>query len=191
MGLFSKKKREPLVHPAVTRSIEVPATAADVRHQLDAYSALHSPRHGQQIVVRIGEGATDRTVVALPEQMHPWTFHNIGFWLLDTPNAADGLVLRSGADGTNPPYSLVRDPEMSDCLCGVDSDGTGWTVHVPGNEIAKGEPVPGTAGPPSMTEPTCWTECNVLVEDPQHDLNPTNASTAKSRKGLIPRHYAY
>ena len=190
MGLFSKKQREPLEHPEVVRSIEVPAGEADVVRQLNAYSGLHSPKHAREIVVRVGE-QMGVVHVELPLRMHPWTFHNLAFWLLDTPNARDGLVLRSASDGTNPAYSLVRDPDMGDCMCGVDADGTGWTVHVPGNEVTKGEPVPATAAPPSMSMPATWTEVTVLVEDPQHDLNPRNEATAKSRSGLIPRHMSF
>ena len=83
--------------------------------------------------------------VELPLRMHPWTFHNLAFWLLDTPNARDGLVLRSASDGTNPAYSLVRDPDMGDCMCGVDADGTGWRTRVRLHVDADGRPGPFAA----------------------------------------------
>ncbi len=190
MGLFSKKQREPRVHPVVSRTIEVPATMADVVNQLRSYSGLHSPNHAAEIVVRMAE-AGGRTHIELPDRMHPWTFHNIGFWLLDTPNVTDGTVLRSSADGANPGYALVRDPEMGDCLCGADDSGAGMTVYVPSNDIARGEAVPAAAPAPTMTRPGEWRDITTLVEDPAHDMNPDNDNTAKSRSRLIPEYMTF
>ncbi len=190
MGLFSKKQREPRVHPVVSRTIEVPASMADVVDQLQSYSGLHSPKHGAEIVVRMAEAA-GCTHIELPDRLHPWTFHNIGFWLLDTPNVTDGTVLRSSADGAKPGYALVRDPEMGDCLCGVDDGGVGMTVHVPSNEITRGETVPAVAPAPTMNQPSEWSDVAILVEDPAHDMNPDNDITAKSRSRLIPRYMTF
>jgi hypothetical protein len=186
MGLFSKKQREPRVHPAVDRTIHVPAPMDDVERQLEGYSALHSFEHAVEVTLRIGEHEGWTTLV-LPPRLHPATFHNLGFWLLDTPNGGAGTMLRSGPSGENPAYALVDDPELSDCLCGIDTLGEAWTVWVPSNEITRADPVPATADVSALPEPGVLREITLRLEDPGHDMNPDNDSTATSRTSLIPR----
>jgi hypothetical protein len=183
MGLFSKKDRTPVVHPEVHRTIAVPARLDAVVEQLRSYSALHSPKHASLHRLLLSED-DGWTVVELPPAIHPWTFHNMGFWLLDTSGAADGTVIRSGATAAYAAYSLVRDPEVADCLCGIDENGEGWTVSVPTNRIVRPAPVPATARAVAMTPSASAHTIEVLAEDPGRDMNPTNAPTVATRKQL-------
>ncbi len=183
MGLFSKKTRETVVHPSVARSITVPAPAAAVIAQLNAYGDLHSPKRAAATTMRVGS-VGEATVVELAPTMHPWTFHNLGFWLLDTEPSAEALVLRAGPSPDHPAYALVRDPEMPDCLCGFDADGDGWTVAVPTNDIVRGEAAPRRPDVGAPIHGTLTEVVEILTEDPGPDLNPTNAGTVATREKL-------
>ena len=183
MGLFSKKRREPRVHHAAERIIVVPAPLDAVTGQVEAYGSLHSPKHASpyQVVLR---QAGRWTTIELPEQIHPWTFHNLGFWMLDTPHGGQDTVLRSSATTDHPGYTLVRDPELGDCLCGVDDNGDGWTVAVPANEIVRPTAVPATGGPIAPQGQGNGRAVSILMEDPGHDMNPSNAATVPTRRRL-------
>lgn len=183
MGLFSKKQREPVEHPEIERSIIVPAAVDDVVARLRAYSDLHSQKHARSHELTVGE-SDGWVVVGLPRTLHPWTFHNIGFWLLDTPGEGERTILRSGPAPHHGAYDLVRDPEIGDCLCGVDDAGNGWTVLVPTNEIVRPESVPARAEVPEIEPPTNARTVAVLMEDPGHDMNPANEATRGSRSRL-------
>lgn len=196
MGLFSKKKSEPIVHPAVHREIFVRAEEQAVRTKLDEYSSLFSPKrtveHDLQLSVSGGWVA-----VQLPDAVHPWQLHNLAYWLLDCdhPESTDGVsaevIAVSEAAPTHPGYRLVRDDEVPDALCGWDDAGDGWTVQVPGNDIVTPEDVPVAR---SLTVPSgfhTWYTVGVRLEDPGHDMNPANESTFPSRKRLRERHHLF
>jgi hypothetical protein len=196
MGLFSKKKAEPVVHPQVQREVFVQATEPAVRVKLDEYSSLFSPKrtveHDLQLSVSGGWVA-----VRLPDAVHPWQLHNLAYWLLDCdrPDAAAGasaeVIAVSGAGLGHAGYRLVRDDEVPDALCGWDDDGNGWTVQVPGNDIVRPEDVPVSR---SLSVPSgfhTWHTVSVRLEDPGSDMNPTNEQTFKSRKQLRDRHHLF
>jgi hypothetical protein len=185
MGLFSRKDKEPLVHPDVQRSVYVRADIADVRSQLVDYSSIAPPKHSVPHTLRVYT-AGPWVRVDLPPAVHPWCFHNLAFWLLDTPGVSAELVAVSGPSPTHPGYRLVRDPEASDALCGLDDDGTPWTVEVPSNRIVRGEPVPATDTfqLPADGELAPAGSVEVMLEDPGRAMNPTNGANAKSRKSL-------
>lgn len=188
MGLFNKKKREPRVHPAVARRVHVAAPIDAVVAQLDQYSQLHSPKHAAELTLQVGQTSDGATVVRLPGAIHPWLFHNVAIWLLDTPDQ-QLVTAVSAAGAAHPGYWLVRDPEMMDCLCGLDDEGRGWTVNVPMNEIARPDGVPV----PAMSIPTDdaaeMRSVVMLGEDPGHDMNPDNEATEATRKKLEQRHH--
>ena len=188
MGLFSKKKREPRVHPAVRRRIHVAAPTDAVIAQLDKYSELHSPKNATELALTVGTASDGAAVVGLPDTIHPWLFHNVAFWLLDTPGQQLVTAVAAAAP-THAGYWLVRDPEMMDCMCGRDGEGNGWTVRVPMNEIARPDDVPV----PTMSIPVDDIAGEVTVtmlgEDPGHDLNPDNDATEPTRKKLEQRHH--
>lgn len=184
MGLFSKKKAEPLIHADVARTIWVPAPAEQVATQLLGYSDLHSPKHADQHELQLQHDG-GWTQVTLPPALHPWTFHNVAFWLLDTPDGGDGMIAVSGAGPTHPGYALVCDPELGDCLCGVDDDGDGWTVLVPTNEVVRPAPVPAVAAAlPSFSGGQDVVSLAVLLEDPGRSMNPANVATKVRRDQL-------
>ena len=186
MGLFTKRVTEPLVYPAVARTVHVEASREDVIAHLGAYSELWSPKRATEHEVMIGR-VSGWTAIRLPEEVHPWQLHNLAFWMLDCPDAGDGMIAESGASADHLPYRLVRDPELGDVLCGWDDQGVGWTVHVPGNDIVRGEdvPVPQAMAMPSGYQE--WAPVTVLLEDPGRGMNERNESTAKSRKLLVDR----
>ena len=189
MGLFSRKPKEPVVHAEVQRYVYVPATAEAVAAQIGEYSALHSPKHADEHVLTLS-AAGGWTRVELPIALHPWTFHNVAYWLLDTDGADNTVVAVSAASPTHAGYRLVRDPEMPDGLCGIDDDGQHITVEVPMNHVVRGDEVPvwDTFVIPSDREfaatGSVEVVADVLLEDPGHDLNPTNEATIKDRKRL-------
>ena len=77
----------------------------------------------------------------------------------------------------------MSDPDLGDCLCGVDDDGQGVTVLVPTNDLVRGEPTPVSGGPvPPAADPA--TTITVLLEDPQHEMNPGNEATRRRRSDL-------
>lgn len=183
MGLFSRKHSEPRRHLEAMRIITVPAPIDAVTSQIESYGSLHSAKHAteHQLVLSASAGGT---TIELPPRIHPWTFHNLGFWLLDTPGGGQEAVLHSSATTDHPAYTLVRDPDLGDCLCGVDDNGDGWTVSVPTNEIVRPAPVPATGSPLPQSHPDERKVVSVLMEDPGHDLNPANASTVPTRRRL-------
>lgn len=190
MGLFSRKQKEPVVHAEVRRWVYVPSDVEAVRTQLVAYSRLHSPKNAETHALRLS--TTDGwTRVDLPHTLHPWTFHNVAYWLLDTQGSGDTVVVVSAGSSHHPGYRLVRDPEMPDALCGVDESGEHWTVGVPMNHVVRGDEVPVTDTHIIPDDVAFYTagSLEVLLEDPGHDLNPTNEANIRSRKRL--EHYGY
>ncbi len=183
MGLFSKKHQEPLIHPEVRRSILVPGGLDDVLGRLGGYSDLQSPKHATAHTVLVAE-SEGWTIIQLPPALHPWVFHNLGFWLLEARPGGERTILRSAAGPTHPAYCLVDDPELDDCLCGVDEHGEGWTVSVPTNDIVRPEAVPARADLPVVDPPAGHRSVEILLEDPGRHLNPTNEATARSRRRL-------
>lgn len=183
MGLFNKKKREPRVHPVVQRRIHVAAPTDAVIAQLGEYSQLHSPKHAAELSLTVGTASDGATVVGLPDTVHPWLFHNVAFWLLDTPGQ-QLVTAVSAPTPTHPGYWLVRDPEMMDCLCGRDDAGDGWTVRVPMNEIARPDDVPLPAMSIPVDDAAELITVTMLGEDPGHDLNPDNEASEPTRKKL-------
>ena len=188
MGLFSRKHAEPLVHPQVDRVAYVHATAADVGAHLAEYASLF-PGNVEHVALLASSGAW--TALRFPEVMHPWAFHNLAFWLLDTPGAANRVIAVSGPAPSHPAYRLVRDPELPDCLCGWDVGGAGWTVSVPANDIVRGEdpPVPrAVTVPEGFVE---WHPVTIAFEDPARDQNPFNQVTRKRRSALRTDSFSY
>lgn len=183
MGLFTKKYREPRIHPVAKRTITVSSRLEDTTNRINAYGSLHSEKHSIRHPLVLTEEA-GRTTIELPARVHPWTFHNLGFWLLDTPGGTSGTVLRSSPTPDHPGYTLVRDPELEDCLCGLDDHGDGWTVSVPTNDIARPTEVPVTVDPDRRVPGVERHLVTVLMEDPGHDLNPLNDPTRRSRRQL-------
>ena len=187
MGLFNKKKREPRVHPIVPRRVHVAAPIESVIAQLGEYSKLHSPKHAAELQLHVGMASDGTAVVRLPDDIHPWLFHNVAYWLLDTPGQ-QFVAAVSGASEAHPAYWLVRDPEMMDCMCGLDDNGDGWTVHVPGNEIARPDAIPVPSMPVPVDDAVEMTVVMMLGEDPGHDMSPDNEAVEPSRKKLEQRH---
>lgn len=183
VGIFRKKYREPRVHPEAERTITLTAPLDAVIAQIDAYGTLHSERHAMRHQLVLSEHGGEISI-GLPSRVHPWTFHNLGFWLLDTPNGGEGTVLRSSATSDHPAYTLVRDPELDDCFCGLDENGDGWTVSVPTNDVVRPGAVPLTRVPTPRSSGEQQRIVTVLMEDPGHDLNPSNAPTARTRQQL-------
>lgn len=185
MGLFSRKEKEPVVHAEVRRYVYVPAEAEAVTGQLQAYSELHSPKHADQQLLRLSS-ADGWVRVELPRCLHPWTFHNVAYWLLDTDGADNRVVAVSETSPHHPGYRLVRDPEMPDGLCGIDDSGQHWSIAVPTNDVVRGDEVPARDTYEIPPDPDFTSACSVeaLMEDPGHDLNPTNTSTFGQRKHL-------
>ncbi len=186
MGLFGKKKREPRVHPAVSRRVHVAASLDAVVDQLRGYSQLHSPKRATELPLHVGTASDGSTVVRLPASIHPWLFHNVAYWLLDTPGQ-QFIAAVSDPGPTHAGYVLVRDPEMADCLCGLDDTGDGWTVHVPDNTVARPDAVPVPAIDAPVDDATETIVVPMLGEDPGHDLNPDNEATDPTRKRLEQR----
>lgn len=183
MGLFSKKSKEPIVHAAVERTVFVNADRTSVIARLSEYSSLFSPKHSAAHRVDVST-AGDWVAIRLPVDVHPWQLHNLAYWMLDCDGADQHVIAQSAAGPTHVGYRLVRDPDVSDALCGWDDEGQGWTVNVPSNDIARSDDVPVAR---AVTYPTGfheWTAVDVLLEDPGHDMNPRNDATVKSRKHL-------
>ena len=187
MGLFSRRSAEPIVHPEVRRSVHVRAGAEAVEAQLRAYSDMQSPKHAGEILVGLSSDG-DWTSVELPRALHPWVFHNLAYWLLDTVGADNEMIAQSAAGPGYGAYRLVRDPELDDSLSGWGDDGEGWTVEVPSNDIVRPEevPVPRDRAIPSPGESVG--RLRILVEDPGRAQNAANEATVASRKKLRDRH---
>lgn len=185
MGLFSRRPPEPLVHPAVSRTVHVGAEREAVLDHLDAYSSLFSPKRAELRSLLVG-AADGWCAIRLPHTVHPWQLHNLACWMLDCPGVGSAVVAESSAGPGHAAYRLVRDPEVPDSLCGWDETGAGWTVHVPGNDIVRPEPVPVQPAivPVGYAD---WEEIEVLLEDPGRAMNPGNESTSPSRRALRER----
>jgi hypothetical protein len=183
MAFFSRRKIEPVVHEAIERSAYVAAEADAVASQLLAYSDMQSPKHATEVVVQL-LSAPGWTQVQFTGSLHPWSFHNVAFWLLDTPGANNEVVVVSAAGANHPGYRLVLDGEISDSFAGWDDDGVPWTVQVPMNHIVKGDPVPVPAAVTLPSGLTAGSELSILIEDPGHDMNPRNEITTKDRARL-------
>lgn len=185
MGLFSKRKAEPLVYPEAERVVHVPAGRDVVVAHLDAYSELWSPKHAERCELSVGV-AGGWTAIRLPGAVHPWQLHNLAFWMLDCPGRKDAheVIAVSAASRDHPGYRLVCDPDVADALCGWDDVGQGWTVQVPGNRIVRGEdvPVPRALSVPSGHRE--WRPVWALLEDPGRGMNERNESNVKNRRSL-------
>lgn len=185
MGLFSKRKDEPIVYPAVDRTVHVAADRDAVVAHLAAYSELWSPKRAREHEVSVGV-VGGWTAIRLPAEVHPWQLHNLAFWMLDCPGRDDShhVIAESGAGPDHGAYRLVRDPEVPDALSGWDDRGEGWTVQVPLNRIVRGEdvPVPQALSVPSGHQD--WRSVPVLLEDPGRGMNERNESNAKNRASL-------
>ncbi len=199
MGIFSKRVVEPLVHPEVARIVHVRARATDVIAHLDVYSGLWSRRRAEEHQVEIGE-VDGWTAIRLPRSVHPWQLHNMAFWMLDCPATdharppADStsldsseVIAESAASPDHAGYRLVRDPAVDDALCGWDDDGVGWTVHVPGNDVVRGEDVPVPRSLPVPSGHRDWRWIGVLLEDPGRGMNERNEPTMPTRARLTER----
>ncbi len=179
----------PVVHPPVERTVYVRADAVPVRQQLDAYSALWSPKRAVEATVALCT-AGSWTAIRLPEAVHPWQLHNLAHWMLDTPSLTgigDEVVAVAASSEQRPGYRLVKDPEIPDAMCGWDERGNGITVAVPGNDIVAPEDVPV---PRAFTLPggfADWDDHVVRFEDPGSAMNPQNAPTFRSRRALRTR----
>lgn len=191
MGLFSRRTADPLTYPEVARVVHVRADAVDVLAHLDAYSQLWSPKRAEEHRVQVGE-VGGWTAIRLPEPVHPWQLHNLAFWMLDCRGVDDGgVIAESEASFDHAAYRLVPDPVVGDALCGWDDRGSGWTVHVPGNDVVRDDEVPVSQ---SITMPSGhqnWHLVTVLLEDPGRGMNERNESTVKTRKQLIDRSNDY
>ncbi|MGD9935324.1 MAG: hypothetical protein AB7T37_16630 [Dehalococcoidia bacterium] len=186
MPLFSRKKPDPVEHPAVVRTIYVRAAASAVIPLLEAYSALTPPKRAAEQVLSVGEGG-GWTAVRLPEHVHPWQLHNLAVWLLDVPGVEQQVVVESAAGPSYPGYWLIPDPRVGEWLCGRDDAGNGWTVNVPNNEIARPDAVPVGAAPAVPPEFASWRAVNVRLEDPGNEMNPGIEATVATRKDLARR----
>ncbi|MGYP001824533192 len=189
MGLFSKRKAEPISYPAVMRLVHVPATTDAVVAHLEEYSGLWSPKRAQQHEVLVAQ-AVGWSAVRLPDEVHPWQLHNLAFWMLDCPGRRDGddVIAESAAGPGHRGYVLIKDPELGDALCGWDEDGAGWTVNAPDNDIVRGEDVPTPREGQIPSGYDDWKSVPVLLEDPGRGMNEGNESTLKSRRALRDRH---
>ena len=158
----------------------VRAASAAVSAHIDDYATLFSPKRAVEHTVRLACSG-DWTAIRLPDAVHPWQLHNLTFWMLDCEGADQRAIALSGPAPTHAGYRLVRDPEISDVLCGWDDNGWGWSVLVPSNDIVRPEAVPV---PQALTVPTGfrnWHDITVRLEDPGHDMNPKNEPTVKDR----------
>ncbi len=185
MGLFSKRNAEPLQYQAADRVIHVPASRDAVVAHLAGYSGLWSPKRAEEHELSIGE-VGGWTAIRLPQVLHPWQLHNLAFWMLDCPGVEDQtqVIAASSATPDHPAYRLVRDPDVPDALCGWDEAGVGWTVHVPDNDIVRGEDVPVAHALTIPSGHLDWRSVPVLLEDPGRGMNERNESNAKSRHAL-------
>ncbi len=187
MGLFSKRTAETLRYPEVARVVHVRADGTDVVAHLGAYSELWSPKRADEHQAQVGEIA-GWTAIRLPQPVHPWQLHNLAFWMLDCPGTGDsGVIAESETSPDHAAYRLVRDPEINDALCGWDDGGAGWTVHVPGNDIVRGDDVPVSASFAMPSGHQNWRPVTVLLEDPGRGMNERNEATVATRKRLIDR----
>ncbi len=185
MGLFSKRNAEPIVYPAVDRTVHVPASRDAVVAHLTAYSGLWSPKRAEQHEVVLGT-VGEWTAIRLPGAVHPWQLHNLAFWMLDCPgrDESNAVIAASAASPDYPGYRLIRDPDVGDALCGWDDDGQGWTVQVPLNQIVRGEDVPVPRAVSVPTGHQDWRSVPVLLEDPGRGMNERNGANATSRSSL-------
>jgi hypothetical protein len=185
MGLFSKRNTEPIVYPAVDRTIHVPASRDAVAAHLAVYSELWSPKRAERHEVSVG-AVGGWTAIRLPGAVHPWQLHNLAFWMLDCPgrDASNEVIAESAASPDHPGYRLVRDPEVHDALCGWDDRGEGWTVQVPLNRIVRGEAVPV---PRALSVPSGhgdWRPVTMMLEDPGRGVNERNEPNVENRRAF-------
>lgn len=186
MPLFSRKKPEPVAHPAVARTIYVRAAASAVAPVLAGYSALSSPKRAMEQALSLGE-AGGWTAVRLPDRVHPWQLHNLALWLLDVPGVAQKVIAESAAGPSFRAYRLMPDPKVGEWLCGWDDAGEGWTVNVPNNEIARPDAVPVDTAVAVPSGFGGWSIVNVRLEDPGSEMNPGLEATVSTRTDLARR----
>lgn len=187
MGWFPRKRRVPVEHPRIERVVYVPAVLGEVQAHLERYSSSLRPRHVTDSVVQLA-AAGGVVAVRLPPAVHPWQLHNLAYWMLDCGGLHGEVVARCEASPAHTGYTLVRDPELPDCLCGWDDAGEGWTVHVPGNDVVRPEAVPTLAQPLPPGGFTDWWEVPVRFEDPGAQMNPANERTYPSRDAVRKRY---
>ncbi len=189
MGLFSRRTKEPVVHPTVERAIHVRSTRESLDQHLDGYAKIMG-RHARDLDVRLWSSGEWLRLDLPADGVHPWELHNLAYWLLEIGD----VLATSGPSPQLHGYHLVRADHPNDFLEGWTDASEPMTVHVPGNDVVRPDPeVPAPArttrdamGAASIPEHG-WVEIGPVVvrsEDPGHDLNPSMAATKRSRKSL-------
>ncbi len=189
MGLFKRKRREPVVHPVGVWRIHCAADQPSVVARLQAYADLGGSGDPVELQLDTAEGWA---TVVLRGPLHPWAPHQLAMWLLDGPDAR--VVMVAEPAGTRPGYWLVDDAHDS-WMSGYDDTGTAVTVDVPSNEVVRGDALdhpPRTATevlrafgvPAGLWTTTGTVGIALTLEDPQHDLNPTLEATHTTRDGM-------
>jgi hypothetical protein len=191
MGLFSRKPKEPIVHPAVERTIHVEVDRAAVPPHLDGYWEIMG-RRARELEVGIASSRSWVRLTLPRAGVHPWEAHNLAYWLLELGT----VVVVVGPSPDRPGYHLLRADDPNDLLEGWTDDGEPVTVHVPGNDVVRPDPeVAGIARSAAAALRDVgvphdgWADHGTILvfsEDPGHDLNPAMAATRRSRAALRP-----
>lgn len=195
MGLFRRQPKQPRVHPEVHRTLFVAAEPVAVAAAVARHDDLQS-KHAAELVAGVRHEA-GWTALDLPSPLHPWAFHDLAMWLLDTAN----VLAVSGPVGAEAGYWLVND-EVGDWLSGYDDRGAALTVEVPMGHTVRGDDpghpprtnaqIAAALGVPSGLAGGGGTTGEPLalrLEDPGHDLNPDVEATVKNRKRLAARSF--
>lgn len=189
MGLFSRKPKEPVVHPTVERTIWLRADPIRLGPHLDEYAAIMGKRARAIGVEAWRSGEWLR--LSLPrEGVHPWEHHNLAYWLLELGD----VVVAAGETADFPAYSAERGPSPLDLFEGHTAAGEPVSFHVPTNKVVRsdsdvavaklgtaerlasaGVPVDGWAPVGAV---------DVRSEDPQHDLGPRLDDVVANRAAL-------
>lgn len=189
MGLSSQPSGARAVHPDRVRRIHVSADPGTVVARLDE----HSGRAGGGEPVEVGLAHTGGwTTVVLPGRIHPWAFHDLVGWLVDTPGA-DVVAVADVGEGRIG-YWLVDDEE-DQWLSGYDDRGESLSVHVPDNALVVDDDVtaPQATATQTLVDHGVPTDLHytdgderhtIRLEDPQLDRNPDFEATHRSRREL-------
>ncbi|MEM9033035.1 MAG: hypothetical protein AAGA99_09090 [Actinomycetota bacterium] len=194
MGFFRRSKPEPIVHPAVARTIYVEADRAALTPHVEGYAGIMGRRARTIEVDLRGSGPWIRLDLQV-DGVHPWEFHNLAYWLLEIGR----VVAVSGPSPTHDGYHLVRADDANDLLEGWTDGGEPLAIHVPGNDVVR--PDPAVPGPPQTADEVLevshvpelgWTDLgaiDVRTDDPGRNLNPTLAATKRRRADLRPIYF--
>ena len=194
MGLFSKRKREPVVHPDVARRIHVRLDAATVVSRMEAYSRIAGPIEPTPVHVDHVDGWT---TVVITGSVHPQAVHNLAHWIMERRDAPIVLTVDAGTGRSG--YWLVPDADFDDWWIGYTDDATPITVSVPDNVWVAGDHHSEPSGnshdalarlevPEAAAATTGSATHAVRLEDSGSALNPTNEATMPSRSALaVPR----